>query len=126
MKSNSNLHVVDRFSISLQVEEDNGDCRPCLAQYHHLYSKVAAPFQRGEGGHIEAHGGQAAGARLWRQEGSYDTGCRCCQMVAMFGSWQPSSDAVVFSKLVVAHFCMSDLSVELQSQGKPVAEVQCR
>jgi hypothetical protein len=40
--------------------------------------------------------------------------------------WQPSSDADVSSKLVVAHFCMSDLSVELQSQGKPVAEVQCR
>ena len=44
--------------------------------------------------------------------------------LALFGSWQPTSGADVSSKQVVAHFCVSDLSVELQSQGKPVAEVQ--
>ena len=41
--------------------------------------------------------------------------------LALFDFWQTTSGADVCSKLVVAHLCVSDLSVELQSQGKPVA-----
>ena len=44
--------------------------------------------------------------------------------LALCGSLQPTSGADVSSRLVVAHFCVSDLCLELQSQGKPVAEVQ--
>ena len=44
--------------------------------------------------------------------------------LAIFGEWQPDTDTDIASKLLVAHFCVSDLSVELQSGGRPVAEVQ--
>ena len=44
--------------------------------------------------------------------------------LALCGSLQPTSGADVSSRLVVARFCVSDLRLELQSQGKPVAEVQ--
>lgn len=37
------------------------------------------------------------------------------ETMALFGEWQPTSCADVSAKLVVAHFCVSDLSVELQS-----------
>ena len=46
------------------------------------------------------------------------------EALALFGEWQPDNDVDISSKLLVAHFCVSDLSIELQSCGKPIAEVQ--
>jgi hypothetical protein len=61
--------------------------------------------------------------RLLRPEYGADSGGRR-DLGTVWCVWQPTSGAHVSSKLVVAHFCVSILSVELQSQGKPVAKVQ--
>ena len=73
LKGSSSLHMVDRFSISLQVERKTVETTdPAWPSIIISATKVADPFQLGEGGHIEAHCGQAAGARLLRQEGGHD------------------------------------------------------
>ena len=65
LKGSSSLHMVDKFSISLQVERKTVETTdPAWPSIIISATKVADPFQLGEGGHIEAHGGQAAWARL--------------------------------------------------------------
>ena len=46
------------------------------------------------------------------------------ETLALWSEWEPDSGADVSAKLLVAHFTISDTSLELQSQGRPVAELQ--
>ena len=46
------------------------------------------------------------------------------ETLELFSGWQPKNQVDETSKLLFAHFCVSDLSVELQSLGKSVAELQ--
>jgi hypothetical protein len=41
-----------------------------------------------------------------------------------FSKWEPKSNVDASSKLLLLYFCVSDMSVQLQSQGKSVAELQ--
>ena len=41
-----------------------------------------------------------------------------------FSKWEPKPDVDASSKLLLLYFCVTDMSVELQSQGKSVAELQ--
>ena len=42
----------------------------------------------------------------------------------IFSEWRPKQDVDESSKLMVVQFCVTDMSVELQSQGKSIAELQ--
>ena len=44
--------------------------------------------------------------------------------MALWFEWEPDSGADVSAMLLVAHFTISDASLELQFQGQPVAELQ--
>jgi vacuolar protein sorting-associated protein 13D len=135
LKGSSSLHLVDRFSISLQVErrtvETADPAWPSIIisatlprlQLHfneekvvtlkHMVARLLGPDY---GGRKEAMT-QTVEADLVDSDQFNDS-------LALFGSWQPTSGADVSSKQVVGHFCVSYLSVELQSHGKPVAEMQ--
>ena len=41
-----------------------------------------------------------------------------------FSKWEPKSDLDASSKLLLLYFCVTDMSIQLQSQGKSVAELQ--
>ena len=41
-----------------------------------------------------------------------------------FSKWEPKPDVDASTKLLLLYFCVSDMSVQLQSQGKSIAELQ--
>ena len=135
LKGNSSLHMVDRFSISLNVErrtvETSDPAWPSVLvsgtlpglRLHFNEDKlvtlkhVLVRLLGAEYGASREMATQTVG----EEEDSLD-GEGLGE--AIFGEWQPDNDVDISAKLMVAHFCVSDLSIELQSSGRPVAEVQ--
>ena len=135
MKGNSSLHMVDRFSISLNIErrtvETNDPAWPSLlvsgtlpglrlhfnedklVTLKHVLVRLLGP----------EYGASREMATQTVTEQEDDNG-ESEDGLAIFGEWDRDNDVDVASKLLVAHFCVSDLSIELQSFGKPIAEVQ--
>ena len=133
LRGSSSLHMVDRFSISLNVErrtvETSDPAWPSLlvsatlpslrlhfnedkmVSLKHLLVRMLGPEY-----------GASREAATQTIEDTEDV--EADDNLAIFGEWQPDTDTDIASKLLVAHFCVSDLSVELQSGGRPVAEVQ--
>ena len=136
LRGSSSLHMVDRFSISLNVErrtvETSDPAWPSLlvsatlpslrlhfnedkmVSLKHLLVRMLGP----------EYGASREAATQTIEDTEDDTGEEEADNLAIFGEWQPDTDTDIASKLLVAHFCVSDLSVELQSGGRPVAEVQ--
>ena len=136
LKGNSALHVVDRFSISLVVErrtfETVDPAWPSLVvaanlprlQLHvnegkvrtlrHMVARMLGPDY---GGKTEA------ATQTLATDGDFEGGPGD-ETLALWSDWEPDSGAEVSARLLVAHFVVSDLSLELQSQGRPVVELQ--
>ena len=134
LKGNSSLYMVDGFSISLNIErrtvETNELAWPILLvsgtlpglRLHFNEDKLVTLK------HVLVRLlGPEYGASREMSTQTYDDGNNEDEedgQLAIFGSWQHDNEVDVASKLLVAHFCVNDLSIELQSSGKPVAEVQ--
>ena len=133
LKGNSSLHMVDKFSISLNVErrtvETTDPAWPGLIvsgtlpglRLHFNEDKLVTLK------HVVARllGPQYGASReTFTQTDTEDDQVEDEDGLDLFGEWRPSSETDISSKLLVAHFCVSDLSIELQSSGKPVAEIQ--
>ena len=138
LKGNSSLHVVDRFSISLRVErrtvETTDPAWPSVVvaatlprlQLHfnedkvvtlkHMVARALGPDY---GGKTEATTQTVAQQEVRKGRDSQED-----ESSTLWSEWQPESGAEVSAKLLVAHFTVSDLSVEIQSAGRPVAELQ--
>ena len=136
LKGTSSLHVADRFSIALRVErrtvETADPAWPSLVvaatlprlQLHvneekvvtlrHMVARLLGPDY---GGRTEAATQTAVQAAAEGEEAGDET-------LALWSEWELDSGADVSAKLLVAHFTVSDVSLELQSQGRPVAELQ--
>ena len=135
LKGNSALHVVDRFSISLVVErrtfETVDPAWPSLVvaanlprlQLHvnegkvrtlrHMVARMLGPDY---GGKTEA------ATQTLVVDGDLESPGD--ETLALWSDWEPDSGSEVSARLFVAHFVVSDLSLELQSQGRPVVELQ--
>ena len=134
LKGNSSLHMVDKFSISLNVErrtvETSDPAWPSLIvsgtlpglRLHFNEDKLVTLK------HAVARllGPQYGASRetSTQTETEEDQEEESEEGLDLFGEWQSNSETDISSKLLVAHFCVSDLSIELQSSGKPVAEIQ--
>ena len=136
LKGSSSLHVVDRFSISLRVErrtvETSDPAWPSVVvaatlprlQLHfneekvvtlkHMVARMLGPD----------YGGRVDAGTQTQAEGEDRAGQGGDETLALWSEWEPDSCTEVSAKLLVAHFTVSDLSVELQSLGRPVAELQ--
>ena len=136
LKGSSSLHMVDRFSISLNVErrtvETNDPAWPSLlvsgtlpSLRLHFNEDKMVTLKHVLVRMLGAEYGASREAASQTVNDTEDDGDDVDNL-AIFGEWQPDTDTEtdIASKLLVAHFCVSDLSVELQSGGRPVAEVQ--
>ena len=135
LKGNSSLHMVDRFSISLNIErrtvETSDPAWPSLlvsgtlpglrlhfnedklVTLKHVLVRLLGP----EYGATREIFTQTVSDDVTTEDAADDG-------LDIFGEWDTDNDVDISSKLLVAHFCVSDLSIELQSYGKPIAEVQ--
>ena len=127
-RGNSALHLVDSFSIALSLErrtvETVDPAWPALVlaatlpslQLHFNEEKLGAA-QRGVARLLGPQQGRAASRETACQTGQEEAG--------LWAEWEgEAGETGVSSKLLVAHFCVSDLSAEVQAAGKSVAEVQ--
>ena len=165
-KGMSSLHVVDRFSISLQLErrtlETTDPAWPSVAisgnlprlnihfneeklqTIKHYLERLIGPELTGKSGgsssrktsrinqreSSDASDLQPSSPRKDQQKERDSPGDDVAkdsgegEQLALFQSWSPKEGTDVESRLLLAQFLVSDLSIDIQSQGKPVAELQ--
>ena len=159
-KGVSSLHVVDRFSISLELErrtlETIDPAWPSVVisgnlprlQIHfneeklqtikHFLERLIGPELTGKGttsrktsrlntvdaltkdNLLSMTAGDAGRDAVDADTVDADD----AEPLALFQSWCPKEGVDVESRLLLAQFLVSDLSIDIQSQGKPVAELQ--
>ena len=133
LRGSSSLHMVDRFSISLNVERRTVDTTdpawpsilvsgtlPSLRLHFNEDKMVTLKHFL-----VRMLGAEYGASREVATQTVEDTEETLPgDNMAIFGEWQPDTDTDISSRMLVAHFCVSDLSVELQSGGRPVVEVQ--
>ena len=151
IKGNSQLHILDRFSIALNFERrivsTNDPNLPNIMIAGNLPKLVVhvnedkvhtleritrlllgdledhnLPNQSSASCQTESDFGLTTDLPYDSEKVTEETDMESDQN--FFSKWEPKPDVDASTKLLLLYFCVSDMSVQLQSQGKSIAELQ--